>query len=92
MAGMRIAFSDSNREDRRILNRHLLSMHGQTILSTLGKTLTVEQMEKFHELLHFDDYACPPHDHDAVTGEVEMTYDDDYLQGLIKMISERDEE
>lgn len=76
----------SNREIRSALMRHLHQMHG-CYQSQQGDRLTLEQLEKVHEAMHMDDYACPPHSHrHGIVDNIKLTYGENYLRNVIEGI------
>lgn len=91
---MSIANFDSEREARSFLNKHIREMHGGKNPIELGHTLNASQMDKFHQMVHMDDFALPPHSHaDDDVREIDVgPYDDQYLRNIIDTVKEVEEE
>lgn len=55
------------REYRRALISHMHQMHGAFnvhLVAVDGETyIALETLEKMHQMMHTDGYACPPHEH-----------------------------
>lgn len=51
------------RQHKSALHSHLYQMHGHFRVHN-GGALTLEQLERLHEVFHLDDYMCPPHEHE----------------------------
>ena len=72
------------------LRRHLQQMHGGIGIG-ISPALSVEELEHLHDLLHMDDYCCPPHEHKDpenpwTLGKVKFKYGKDYAEEMIKVV------
>ena len=69
---------------RSSLMRHMFRMHGQFTMPLGTDRLTLEQLEKMHDIMHRDGYMCPPHKHKD--GEVKLKYGEDYLYNVLEAV------
>jgi hypothetical protein len=69
---------------RSSLVKHMFWMHGKFTMPPGTDRLTLEQLERIHDIMHRDGYMCPPHKHKD--GEVKLKYGEDYLHNLVEAV------
>lgn len=78
--------TEAEREFKRELTQHLWHRHGEFRNET---NLSLEHLEKLHQMLHTDNYACPPHEHKDAgpydLGRIKLTMGKGYLKMIRKV-------
>lgn len=82
--------NEEEKEYRKLLFQHLWHMHGEFRAIPGERSLTIEELEKIHEMMHVDKYACPPHEHKDKgpydLGKIKLALGKGYIEMLRKEV------
>lgn len=74
---------------RKALVQHLWHMHGEFGTASVGPHLDLQTLEKVHDMMHTDGYACPPHEHKSPgpydLGKIKLTLGKKYIETIVKV-------